>query len=133
MKSNYKHGIESRRVPTQISIPIKADGCLQCVIGTAPVNLAEDPYDTVNRPFSFYSKPAAEAALGFSTDFESYTLCQSMYAAFDVFGAAPVVMINVLDPAINYPMDLLRKMGVLDVLAAEPDEVPEDQPAAPPL
>jgi|GluameStandDraft_1065615.scaffolds.fasta_scaffold03991_5 hypothetical protein len=42
-------------------------------------------------------------------------------------------MINVLDPAINYPMDLLRKMGVLDVLAAEPDEVPEDQPAAPPL
>ena len=92
MKSNYKHGIATRRVPTQLSIPIKADGCLQCVIGTAPVNMAEDPYDTVNKPFSFYNKSAAIAALGYSTDFENYTLCQSMYASFDVFGVAPVII-----------------------------------------
>ena len=60
--------------------------------------MAEDPYDTVNKPFSFYNKSAAVAALGYSTDFENYTLCQSMYATFDVFGVAPIIMINVLDP-----------------------------------
>ena len=112
MRSNYKHGIESRRVPTQISVPIKADGCLQCVIGTAPVNLAEAPYDTVNRPFSFYSKAAAVAALGYSTDFENYTLCQSMYAAFDVFGVAPVIMINVLDPRKHVKAQLSKEYTV---------------------
>ena len=44
--SNYKHGIRTSRQATQLSIPITSDGCLQCVIGTAPVNLAADPYDT---------------------------------------------------------------------------------------
>lgn len=112
MKSNYKHGIETRRVPTQLSIPITADGCLQCVVGTAPVNLAEDPYDTVNKPFSFYNKSAAIAALGYSTDFENYTLCQSMYATFDVFGVAPIVMINVLDPERHVKAQLSKEYSV---------------------
>lgn len=39
-------------------------------------------------------------------------------------------MIDVLDPAINYPMDLLRRMGVWDVLATDPDEALKDQPTA---
>ena len=112
MKSNYKHGVESRRVPTQISVPVKADGCLQCVVGTAPVNLAENPYNAVNRPFSFYTKSAAVAALGYSTDFENYTLCQSMYASFDVFGVAPVVMINVLDPRKHVKAQLSKEYVV---------------------
>ena len=49
--SNYKHGIRTSRRATQLAIPITSDGCLQCVIGTAPVNLAADPYDTVHKPF----------------------------------------------------------------------------------
>ena len=82
--SNYKHGIRTSRRATQLAIPITSDGCLQCVIGTAPVNLAADPYDTVHKPFVFHNKAAAIAGLGYCTDFEHYTLCQSMYATFDV-------------------------------------------------
>ena len=106
--SNYKHGIRTSRRATQLSIPITSDGCLQCVIGTAPVNLAADPYDTVNKPFVFHNKTAAIAGLGFSEDFKNYTLCQSMYATFDVFGVAPVVMINVLDPEKHVKAELSK-------------------------
>lgn len=96
--SDYKHGIRTSLRATQLAVPVTSNGCLQCVIGTAPVNLAADPYDTVNKPFVFYNKSAAIAGLGYCTDFENYTLCMSMFATFDVFGVAPLIMINVLDP-----------------------------------
>ena len=107
--SNYKHGIRTSRRPTQLAVPITSDGCLQCVIGTAPVNLAADPYDTVNKPFVFHNKAAAIAGLGYCTDFKNYTLCQSMYATFDVFGVAPLIMINVLDPEKHVKAELSKE------------------------
>lgn len=116
MASIYKHGIRSRRVPTQISIPIKSDGCIQCVVGTAPVNMAEDPYDTVYKPFVFHSKAAAVSGLGYCTDFADYTLCQSMYASFDVFGVAPVIMINVLDPKRHVKAQLSKEYTVFQYI-----------------
>ncbi len=110
--SNYKHGIRTSRRPTQLAVPITSDGCLQCVIGTAPVNLAADPYDTVNKPFVFHNKAAAIAGLGYCTDFKNYTLCQSMYATFDVFGVAPLIMINVLDPEKHVKAELSKEYAV---------------------
>ncbi len=110
--SVYKHGISTSRRATNLAIPVTSDGCLQCVIGTAPVNLAEDPYDTVNKPFVFHNKQAAIAGLGYSTDFKSYTLCQSMYATFDVFGVAPLIMINVLDPKRHVKAELSKELDV---------------------
>lgn len=110
--SNYKHGIRTRRLATQLAVPITSDGCIQCVVGTAPVNLAENPYDTVNKPFMFQSKAAAIAGLGYSTDFEKYTLCQSMYASFDVFAVAPIIMINVLDPTKHIKAELSKTYKV---------------------
>ena len=110
--SNYKHGIRTSRRATQLAIPITSNGCLQCVIGTAPVNLAADPYDTVHKPFVFHNKAAAIAGLGYCTDFEHYTLCQSMYATFDVFGVAPLIMINVLDPTKHVKAELSKEYTV---------------------
>lgn len=110
--SNYEHGIRTRRLATQLSIPIVSDGCIQCVVGTAPVNLAENPYDTVNKPFMFLNKAAAIAGLGYSTDFKNFTLCQAMYASFDVFAVAPIIMINVLDPKKHVKAELSKTYEV---------------------
>lgn len=109
---NYKHGIRTSHRATQLAVPVTSDGCLQCVIGTAPVNLATNPYDTVNKPFVFHNKSAAIAGLGYCTDFENYTLCQSMYATFDVFGVAPLIMINVLDPEKHVKAELSKEYPV---------------------
>lgn len=111
--SNYKHGIRTSRQATQLAAPVTSDGCLQCIIGTAPVNLAADPYDTVNKPFVAYKKADAISALGYSDDFENYTLCQSVYATFDVFGVAPIVLINVLDPKKHVSAELSKTFDVV--------------------
>lgn len=101
MASVYPHGVYVSEQATSITAPIEATAGLQVVIGTAPVNMV--PYNTiaggvVNTPILAYTYKEAVSKLGFSYDFKSYTLCQSIYASFKVEGVAPIVLINVLDP-----------------------------------
>ncbi len=94
----YNHRISTEEVPTQLAVPVNGTAGLPVVVGTAPVNRAEDPQAVVNTPVVAYSFPEAERLLGYSDDFKNYTLCQSMDACFRLFAVAPVVFINVLDP-----------------------------------
>ncbi len=96
--SDY-HRISSREKETQLTTPVEGTAGLQVIFGTAPVNLAEDPAAAVNTPIIAYSFAEAQKALGYSDDFTNYTLCQSMDASFRVFAVAPVIFVNVLDPA----------------------------------
>lgn len=93
----YKHGVYVSEVPTSVISPVEATAGLQVVVGTAPINLAASS-EYVNKPLLAYSYPEAVQALGYSDDWESYTLCEAMYTAFSLYGVAPVVFINVLDP-----------------------------------
>ena len=94
----YYHGIRVEEQATSIIAPITSTAGLQVVVGTAPVNLAKDPYSVTNTPLIAYSFAEAVSKLGYSDDFKKYTLCQSMDASFRVFNVAPSVFINVLDP-----------------------------------
>jgi len=96
--SIYKHGISTTRKATAMTAPVTADANVTVVIGTAPVNMCGDPYSAANKPVAAYTKADAIKKMGWSEDFKSYTICQSMYAAFNVFAVAPLVVINVLDP-----------------------------------
>lgn len=93
-----QHGVRVQEQATSIVAPIEGTAGLQVVFGTAPVNLADDPYSVTNTPVIAYSWSEAVKKLGYSADWEKYTLCQSMYASFQVIGVAPVVFVNVLDP-----------------------------------
>lgn len=96
--SVYKHGISTSRKATALTTPLISTANVTVVIGTAPVNMAKDPYHAANVPFAAYSKPDAVAKMGWSEDFKKYTIMQSVYASFNVFAVAPLIMINVLDP-----------------------------------
>lgn len=95
----YNHGIRIQENPTSIAAPVVNTSGVPVVIGTAPVNMAADPAAAVNKPILCNNFAEAKAALGYSDDYESYTLCQAMDAFFKMFGVAPVVFVNVLDPA----------------------------------
>ncbi|MFW6680671.1 phage tail sheath family protein [Lacrimispora sp. AGF001] len=97
----YNHRIYTNEIGTQLTTPIEGTAALQVVVGTAPVNLAADPAAAVNVPIIAYDFPEAQKQLGYSTEFDKYTLCQSMYASFQIFAVAPVIFINVLDPAVH--------------------------------
>jgi len=96
----YQHGVRVLEQPTGVVAPILGTAGLQVVFGTAPVNLAKNPSKAAvtNVPIIAYSWKEAVEQLGYSDDWESYTLCQSMYASFKLFGVAPVIFVNVLDP-----------------------------------
>jgi phage tail sheath protein FI len=95
----YTHGIYVQENPTSIIAPITADSAVQFIVGTAPINLLAKPSSAVNKPVLVYSFKEAQEKIGYSDDFEKFSLCQSIDASFRVFNVAPLVLINVLDPA----------------------------------
>lgn len=94
----YKHGIFVNEIDTSVAIPVSGTSGLQVAIGTAPVNQAEDPYNTIYKPFIANTYAEAVEQLGYSSDHKNYSLCAVMDASFRIFNVAPVVLINVLDP-----------------------------------
>lgn len=94
----YNHGVIVQESATSVPVPKKNTACVVIAFGTAPVNLALDPTKATNKLFLCNSFKEAKDALGYSDDYEKYTLCQVMDAHFKVFGAAPVIFCNVLDP-----------------------------------
>jgi len=97
--STYKHGVYPSEVATSMVAPIAGTAGLPVVIGTAPVNVLANPSAAVNKPLLVNNYKEAVAAVGYSDDFASYTLCEAISAAFSVLGVGPLILINVLDPS----------------------------------
>ena len=66
----YQHGITVLEQATSLTAPIEGDSAIQVVFGTAPINLAEDPYSATNVPIIAYSYAEAVKQLCFSYDFK---------------------------------------------------------------
>lgn len=95
---SYKHGVYNTEQSTSLTTPIQGSAGLQVIFGAAPIHLSTDPAAAVNAPRLCYSFAECQAAVGYSDDFEAFTLCQSIDANFRVFNVAPIVLVNVLDP-----------------------------------
>lgn len=125
----YEHGVRVLEQETSVTTPIEGNAGLQVVFGTAPVNLADDPYGVTNKPVIAYNYAEAVAQLGYSDDFENYTLCQSIYASFKQFGVAPVIFVNVLDPSKHkkendsVTANVVDMQAVVDLTGILPDTV----------
>ncbi len=111
-----KHGVFIREEATALTVPIMGYSAVQAVIGTAPVNMLADPASAVNVPILATKATEAMEKLGYCADFDKFTLCQTMYVTNSIYQVAPVVYINVLDPAkhkkaleeTEVPVDALR-------------------------
>lgn len=118
----YQHGVRVQEQATSVVSPILGTAGLQVVFGTAPVNLADEPYKVTNKPIIAYSWAEAVKQLGYSAEKNAlghhlYTLCESMYASFKLFGVAPVVFVNVLDPTKHIKKNSNATLAVEDMEA----------------
>ena len=95
--AEYKHGIDTTR-DSNVEESVEKASVAQVVIGTAPINLLDDPSSAVNKPIIIEKKADMIAKMGTCTDYENYTLMQTYLAACKI-GSFPIVMINVLDPS----------------------------------
>lgn len=92
------HGIRIQENPTSLPVPVRNEAGVPVIFGTAPVNLAKDPANATNKLFLCETFEEAVEAVGYSEDYENYTLCQAMDAFFKAFSVGPIVLCNVLDP-----------------------------------
>lgn len=94
----YKHGVYTSEQATGLVPMTQTDSGLIVAFGTAPLHLASAAADA-NKPVLCYTYKEAVAAFGYSDDWEKYTLCEVIKTQFAYFNMAPVVLVNVLDPA----------------------------------
>lgn len=93
----YLHRIDTEEQRSAVIAPVETDAGLQMIFGLAPVNMVDDP--KVNEPVLVRSYAEAVAAFGFCYDFDNYTIAEAIDANFNLFQNAPIIFVNVLDPA----------------------------------
>ena len=74
-----RHGVFIREEATALTVPITGYSAVQVVIGTAPINMLDNPAEAVNIPILATKATEAMEKLGYCTEFSKYTLCQTMY------------------------------------------------------
>jgi len=101
---NYPYGVTAV-LDNSIVSDAALGSTLPCYVGTAPVNLIKGWTDKglVNRPVRLDSLDAAARTIGYSGDFDSFTLGHALAAHFDTRfdGVGPIAVINVLDPTLH--------------------------------
>ena len=93
------HGVYVDEKATQISKPRETTTGIAFVVGLAPIHKLADPSKAVNEPILIKTFTEAKDKLGYSEEFDKFTLCQSMYMNLSVRKVAPIIFVNVLDPA----------------------------------
>lgn len=90
------HGVNVGEQATSVSTPIVAETGIPFVVGSAPVQSAANPAKK-GVPVLCTSWDEAVDKLGYSDNWEKYSLCEFMYSHFKLFGRQPVIFCNVLD------------------------------------
>lgn len=102
----YYHGVKVSEVPTSILPPVQIEAGIPFIVGTAPVNMTDT--SNVNKPVLCYSYDEAVAAFGYVPPKEDstsglkkyeYTISEFIRSQFALFGVAPVIIVNVLNPS----------------------------------
>lgn len=97
----YKHGTYGEFSPSIGAVPTDS-GSIAVYVGTAPINLVRGyaDKDLVNQPVKISNLSNAQSTVGYSDDWDTFTLCEAIKVHFDnsIGNVGPIVFINVLDP-----------------------------------
>ncbi len=102
MATIYKHGTYGNMGRTQ-AIAATQTGTIPVYIGTAPVNLIRgyEAAGLVGKPIKLTNWKQAVAAIGYSSDWSTFTLCEAVKAHFDnpLGNMGPIYVIPCLTPS----------------------------------
>lgn len=98
--SDYLHGAYGQIQAVGTRVADRSQGAV-VYVGTAPVQTVEGGANNVNVPIVVRSIAEARKYFGYSEDWASYTLCEAMHVHLELGGVGPLVLINVLDPAVH--------------------------------
>lgn len=99
MATGYRHGIYTGELPTSILPARTVDSAVIFAVGTAAGN-GRSGRAPVNEPRLYYSFDEFVSEMGWDADhFGDYTLQELAYSHFALYRSAPIVCVNVFDPA----------------------------------
>lgn len=97
----YKHGAYGQIIDTKIA-SAQQGSTVVVYVGTAPVGLLKGYSEAgvVNRPVKLANMQDVQARVGYSDDWDNYTLCEAFAAHFSnqIGNVGPIYVINILDP-----------------------------------
>ena len=92
----YYHGVKTSEQATSLSTTVNVENGVTFAVGTAPVHTVGG---SVNKVILAEDYASAVKALGYSDDWEKYTLCEVIKTHFMLYSVSPVIFVNVLDPS----------------------------------
>ena len=98
--AEYLHGVY-REWPKAGDALTADSQAAMVVFGTAPVHTLAGGANNVNVPVLVRTIAEARKYFGYSEDWASYTLCEAMHLCLEQKKVGPLVLINVLDPAVH--------------------------------
>lgn len=101
--ANYKHGTYGE-FAASIGRTVSNVGTVAVYVGAAPVNLVRGfaDADVVNSPLLLTSWANVKRLMGYSAAWDKFSLCEAFKLHFNsAENVGPIVVINVLDPAIH--------------------------------
>ena len=108
----YKHGAYGVIGQSIVTGATQGDTVV-VYFGTAPVNLIRDYADKgiINNPVRVRSMQDVQAKVGYSTNWDDFTLCEAFAEHFDnkVGNIGPIYVINVLDPDAHRASDQITR------------------------
>lgn len=97
----YKHGTYGEITASKVTDAKQSD-VVAAYIGTAPINLIRGYAEKglVNMPIKVANMSDTQSKLGYSDNWEAFTLCEAFAEHFDntVGNVGPIYVVNVLDP-----------------------------------
>lgn len=106
MANEYLYGAYGHLGETVARNAVQA-GTTLVYVGVAPVNLLRGYSDVVNSPVKLSNYPHAQKTVGYSGDWEKFSLCEAINAHFDNANGniGPIYVINVLNPDVHRKKD----------------------------
>jgi len=114
--SLYKHGTYADLQPTQDFIPLPGVATLPVYIGVLPIHQLIDYSGKVNQPILVQSFSDAQQKVGYSDNWDDFSLCEAVYAHFknSIQAVGPIVLINVLDPDSHQTPDQSAEVALVN-------------------
>lgn len=98
MPANFLHGVETIEIKKGTRSIRTVKTAVIGLVGTAPINIVEADYKTVNKPVLITNDK--DAALYFGQATSGFTIPAALNAIFDQ-GAGIVIVVNVFDPTVH--------------------------------
>ena len=96
--ADYLHGAYGEIQAVGTKVAIKSRNAI-VYVGTAPVHTVSGGAENVNKPILVNNIAEARKYFGYSDEWDKFSLCEAMHAHLESKAVAPLVLINVLDPA----------------------------------